>query len=749
MAQDNEEIAVIARSSGIVTYLYEGQEDWQPLRTGVILYDNAVIRTANDGFATVIYLDDKSTVTVRPKSELTIQGQLEGSQIAKTVSMNFGETVYEVTRGNRNFRVETPTSVASVKGTKFMVVVSPQTKSTAVYGISGAVAVTSRQADSTASQSDSTASDEESEDSTTTIVTAQTKAVVDETMGVTSDTVSQEEFNNIEQLIISTEKNDTTAVLMHDLEVIAQAGGVITPAEKQTTKDNQAIEISATADSAYSFIAWKVTSGRGKIEDKNSAKTNVTLNGSDLVVEAQFSMNVCEAEFNTTGNGELSHNGTITVAKDTAFEIIATPDEGYKFVKWVGENVLFSSETSAETEVTFSEDATVEAVFEKIVSQLTIEAREGGQATITAFSGFYGDTISLEATADSGFLFTKWELLSGKATCKDPLKKSTIVILKDSAVSIAPIFSDNSVELSISASEGGKTSITGVVGLVKESGSLNVETRPNPYYRFVEWQGTGGVEISDKNSTKITVSSSSDGTLEAVFEPITVTLTLTKYGEGTVTPTGSHNAGATVYLSASPEDGMVFSSWKILRGTGTVSSLTDPNASVTLGGSNLEMEAIFTGTLNDSDLQGEIQDSVGESSDSSATELADGELQDTVVEVSNSSDVSDDDENLYTVNIEDNGNCRIIGIADTVVEMGESIEISAEEKFGYAFDKWEVVTGQAIFRDANSPTTKVTIMQNCTIRAVAQRVESLEVNMSSASGAKKKFIINYIDTKEE
>ena len=116
-------------------------------------------------------------------------------------------------------------------------------------------------------------------------------------------------------------------------------------------------------------------------------------------------------------------------------------------------------------------------------------------------------------------------------------------------------------KLSFSAEEGGTVSTEG--GTYTQGSKITVTANPDGQYLFKEWS-----DGSTVNPREITVNS--DLTLKATFVKKTYPLSVTIDGEGTVqeqviiqgsTAETQYNAGTTVRLTATPNEGWVFSGW--------------------------------------------------------------------------------------------------------------------------------------------------------------------------------------------
>ena len=134
-------IAVATKIKGMVEIMPAGQKDFANLKPGTILSDGDKIRTGSKGFAAIIFIDDKSTLKLKENSEAVITGQRSAASISKKINMDVGTVRATITKQNTDFVIQTPTSVASVKGTDFWLVTDPE-NGDQIIGIEGIVGLT-------------------------------------------------------------------------------------------------------------------------------------------------------------------------------------------------------------------------------------------------------------------------------------------------------------------------------------------------------------------------------------------------------------------------------------------------------------------------------------------------------------------------------------------------------------------------------------------------------------------------------
>ena len=134
-------IAVATKLKGLVEIMQAGKRDFIKLKPGTILSDGDKVRTGSKGFAAIIFIDDKSTLKLKEDSEAVITGQRSASSISKKINMDSGTVRATVTKQNTDFVIQTPTSVASVKGTDFWLITNPETGDQ-IIGIEGIIGLT-------------------------------------------------------------------------------------------------------------------------------------------------------------------------------------------------------------------------------------------------------------------------------------------------------------------------------------------------------------------------------------------------------------------------------------------------------------------------------------------------------------------------------------------------------------------------------------------------------------------------------
>lgn len=122
----SSKVAVAIKVKGKVSIIPVETKVKKSLKPGTPLSDQDKIMTAKGAFVALMYLDDKSVVKMMGNSDLVVAGNRSSAGINKSLDINYGKiTANIVQQKGREFRIATPTSVASVKGTELAITSDP------------------------------------------------------------------------------------------------------------------------------------------------------------------------------------------------------------------------------------------------------------------------------------------------------------------------------------------------------------------------------------------------------------------------------------------------------------------------------------------------------------------------------------------------------------------------------------------------------------------------------------------------
>ena len=139
----SQSVAVVTKVKGNVEVRHgDSGASFNVAKAGELLKDEDFVRTGASAFAVLIYLDDKSLVKLKGNTNLSIHGKRVGKGLEKNLELTGGTVKAVVSKQRRGgFKITSPTSVASVKGTSFWMITNSQTGDV-VYNEEGVVQLT-------------------------------------------------------------------------------------------------------------------------------------------------------------------------------------------------------------------------------------------------------------------------------------------------------------------------------------------------------------------------------------------------------------------------------------------------------------------------------------------------------------------------------------------------------------------------------------------------------------------------------
>ena len=147
----SSEVAIVTKNNGDVKYKKEISKRFtNKINSGLELFNNDLLVTGNNGFIMFAYLDDGSLIKVHKDSEVLVDGTLNNNTNNKQIIVNDGFIKFDVKKQKQNeFKVVTPTSVASVKGTLFYI--DSDDEGDVFYGFEGIVEILNRESNQVSS----------------------------------------------------------------------------------------------------------------------------------------------------------------------------------------------------------------------------------------------------------------------------------------------------------------------------------------------------------------------------------------------------------------------------------------------------------------------------------------------------------------------------------------------------------------------------------------------------------------------
>jgi len=284
--------------------------------------------------------------------------------------------------------------------------------------------------------------------------------------------------------------------------------------------------------------------------------------------------------------GSVTKAGPNSVVSGGSISSTATPNTGYRFVKWSDENT-----TATRTDSNVQADATYTAQFQQVGGySLEIYVSPFGSGKVLDGNGSDisgkkynnltpGSTIWAKAVPNPGYKFVRWQ--DGKIDNPRAEKINSNTIW----TAIFEVLPADKVILTYIAGSGG--TITGVATQTIDKGASGtaVTATPNAGYTFEKW--SDGNTTATRTDTNVQVSATYTATFE-VLPADKVILTYIAGTGGTITGTATQtiDKGASgTAVTATPNAGYNFEKW------------SDGKTTATRTDTNVQVSATYTATF--------------------------------------------------------------------------------------------------------------------------------------------------------
>jgi hypothetical protein len=320
-------------------------------------------------------------------------------------------------------------------------------------------------------------------------------------------------------------------------------------------KDNgSSVTVVATPSAGYTFTNWTeggtIVSAASSYTFTASADRTLTANFTAIPTYTVATGVTPAGSGTTTGDGSYSSGTSATVT--------ATPAGGYAFWKWTVGGTQVSSSPSYTFPVTANKSLVANFVVAGQAKSVTTSASPAAGGT-TSGAGIYltGESVTVVATANPGYKFSKWKLNGSNVTGG---ASYTFTITADSALvaTFTPVYS---VTASSNPPSGGTTEVDSSSYNPGDGGNVKVITTAAGY-QFVNWTENGTVLGTNTtlNFTNVQANHSYVANF-AVPGGVNINTSSAPADGGTTSGGGSYMNGDDVTVSAVPNPGYGFANW--------------------------------------------------------------------------------------------------------------------------------------------------------------------------------------------
>ena len=264
-------------------------------------------------------------------------------------------------------------------------------------------------------------------------------------------------------------------------------------ANVNSAQQGAAITLTATASSGYRFKEWQVVSGGVTI-----ANNSFTMPAENVVVKAIFedipATKYALTVTNGTGGGSYAEGATVTITANPA-------PSGQRFKEWTVNSggVTLANASSATTTFIMPANAVeVTATYEALpvnTYSITVQNDGNGTASANVNSAQQGATITLTATASSGYRFKEWQVVSDGVNIAN--NSFTMPAANVTVKAIFERIPTTTHTITFNANGGSVTTASAATGADGRLSNLPTPTRSGSY-RFDGWftAASGGTQIT-------------------------------------------------------------------------------------------------------------------------------------------------------------------------------------------------------------------------------------------------------------
>ena len=306
--------------------------------------------------------------------------------------------------------------------------------------------------------------------------------------------------------------------------------------------------LSVEANPGYTFVNWT--------KDNTVVSTNTSYSfivSDSAAFVANFSLDSYEitATTNPTGAGTITGAGNYNYGTSCTLTVTANP--GYTFINWTKDGVAVSTNTTINFNVT--EAAAYVANFSVNGYQITATANPTAGGTITGAGAYnYGNSVTLTATANTGYTFVNWTKDGEVVGTSNTLS----ITVTETAAYVAN-FTQNDYQITASTNPTGAGTITGA-GSFHYGDNCSLTVTPNLGYTFVNWTKDGEV-VGTSTTLSVTVTESAADVANFQLNSYEIAASANPTAGGTVSGAGTYNHFQSCTLTATENEGYTFLNW--------------------------------------------------------------------------------------------------------------------------------------------------------------------------------------------
>jgi Leucine-rich repeat (LRR) protein len=311
-------------------------------------------------------------------------------------------------------------------------------------------------------------------------------------------------------------------------------------------KEGTSINLTATANSGYSFSGWS----------PSPCANSFTMPANDLTCTANFTAIPYTLTVNHSGNGSVGGNGSGSYTVEDTINLTATPDSEYSFSGWSPSPCANSFKMPAN-------NLTCTATFTFIPpppppppSSYQVQLSQTGSGQ-TNGAGTYtvGTTVQLVANPDNGYFFNGWSPNS----CAESFTMPSNNLNCTANFSPCTYTLDSQGKTYTANADSGQFQVTTVCPItVTSNASWVAATVVGTTVSYMVQENT---TVTPRTATLTIADKTFTITQQPLLFHLTTTIASEDGGTGMVSASGEYSPGDTVNLSAIPDTDSMFIEW--------------------------------------------------------------------------------------------------------------------------------------------------------------------------------------------
>ena len=511
-----------------------------------------------------------------------------------------------------------------------------------------------------------------------------------------------------------------------------------------SAKEGTKVIVTTEERPGYEFARWEILEGDAELENEKNMTATVTVKGTNVKVKAVYK----ELHGISIEGGTFTVNGDTAATAKKGDAIVATADPapaGQKFSHWevTGVDGLTKEQLENETlKFTMPRgEVTLKAVF-KTLHKIDVKFSTADKDT-----AIEGETVKITADSRPGYVFDRWEVNNGDVAVAKKNAEETTFVMPDVPVTAVAKYKKL---LGITVNSGKAYVEDDVTDAALKGKPVVIEADEIEGKRFDHWKIESGDVILDDQRAPRTKFTMPETAVEITalyndLHDITVNNGTADVEKAVI--------GETVKITAASREGYVFDHWEVSYGNNvTLEDANKAETTFTMPDSMVVLTARYKALQSITLEKGKAYDAGGEeiTTAKKGTEVTiqaddlDGKVFDHWKIVSGNVTLEDADkakttftmpaepislEAVYnTIHNIDTTFCTA-DPASAIV--GTEITVTADERPGYVFDRWEASDGVELTEDG-----KFTMPDHdVTIEAKYKQYHSIEVSKGVATDA--------------